>query len=304
MFNSFDAAIGYAQAKLMMAGEEVDTGRWQGYPTAGKADLVTKEVMNLTLEVPMYRSIHTPGDLLENLQVLREEIQPNLPWADRHFEERVAGLPANPGYEYQNWPWWRGQTGVTNVLTGRKVDVVSKEHAHPASIIPEYEFKFSHTYMERFWPKEAGHLDQPHKTDRVIGYRNHRGIRYDYGDLDDVVQLLFEEPATRQATFPIFFPEDTGCLHRGRIPCTLHYHFMLRDRKLHMWYPIRSCDLVRHFRDDLYMACRLNLWVIQQLIDKELRSERSQIWVDAYPGTLHFTAYSFHVHKGDMHLVA
>lgn len=65
-----------------------------------------------------------------------------------------------------------------------------------------------------------------------------------------------------------------------------------------MWYPIRSCDAVRHFRDDLYMACRLMLWVLQELIDKD-----KDQWINVCPGTLHFTAYSFHIHKGDMHRV-
>jgi hypothetical protein len=70
-----------------------------------------------------------------------------------------------------------------------------------------------------------------------------------------------------------------------------------------MWYPIRSCDLVRHFRDDLYMASRLMLWVLTELQEEELRGDNPQLWVDVSPGILHFTAYSFHVHKGDLHHV-
>jgi thymidylate synthase len=115
--------------------------------------------------------------------------------------------------------------------------------------------------------------------------------------LGDVIDLLCRRPYTRQATLPIFFPEDTGAKHGGRIPCTLHYHFMLRNGKLHMWYPIRSCDAVRHFRDDVYMAMRLCQWVLSELREKE------QVWVDVDPGVLSFTAYSFHAHMGDWHLL-
>jgi hypothetical protein len=184
-----------------------------------------------------------------------------------------------------NWPWWRGQVRETDI--------------HDPTDTTTREFKFTHTYQERFWPKRAGTFEN------LGGH----GIRYPYGDLDDVVNLLRREPQTRQATFPIFFPEDTGAVHGGRIPCTLHYHFLLRHNKLHLWYPIRSCDAVRHFRDDLYMACRLNHWVLQELVDgmmspeKNPENHRTVAWELVEPGTLFFTAYSFHVHKGDIHLL-
>jgi thymidylate synthase len=109
---------------------------------------------------------------------------------------------------------------------------------------------------------------------------------------------------TRQAYFPIFFPEDTGAVHGGRIPCTLGYHFLLRSGLLHCWYEIRSCDAVRHFRDDLYLATRLVQWVVAELVEKETpRSDREQVWVDVNPGTMFFKAHSFHVHMGDRHLL-
>jgi hypothetical protein len=252
---------------LRFSGSPVDAGHWQGIPTIGKPDLETREIMNLQFSAPMPR---TPDHA-------QKVICPNLPWAEDHFRERVSRHPLNPGEEYKNWPWWRGQVDET-----------------------QEQGKFTHTYMERFWPQEAGNGHWCEGGDHVNGPM---GIRYRYGDLDDVVKLLFEHPYTRQATFPIFFPEDTGAAHGGRIPCTLHYHFMLRDNQLHLWYPIRSCDAVRHFRDDLYMAVRLCQWVIDQLFERELRTCRPQLWVDVKPGFLHFTAYSFHVHMGDWHLL-
>jgi thymidylate synthase len=145
--------------------------------------------------------------------------------------------------------------------------------------------QMSHTYSERFWPT----FDES---------QIRMGIRYAYGDLQDVVDLLRIHPHTRQATFPIFFPEDTGAIHGGRIPCTLHYHFMLRQHLLNLWYPIRSCDAVRHFRDDVYMAIRLCQWVIGQL-----NTGDDELWSQVSPGWLFFTAYSFHVHAADEHLL-
>jgi hypothetical protein len=182
-------------------------------------------------------------------------IMPNIPWAENHFQERVGGEPSNPGQWYKTWPWWNDQDEYT-MLDG----------------------KFTHTYQERFWPPT-----------------NVWGIRYHYGNLNDVVSLLAENPHTRQATFPIFFPEDTGSKHGGRVPCTLHYHFLMRDNLLHLWYAIRSCDAVRHFRDDIYMAVRLAQWVNDKLY------YLGDGWQGVEVGDLHFTAYSFHVHKGDIH---
>lgn len=251
-FPTFVEAIQYTRRTLLEYGQEVDPGRWQGYHTEGKPDLITKEVMNLVLDVPVGRP----------LRQVAEEIEPNLPWANLEFEERVAREPRNPHHSLDHWPWWEGgsQKLASMVIDGEQ---------------------FSHTYSERFWPG---------------GYE---GIRYHYGNLDDVVSLLIDEPATRQATFPIFFPEDTGAVHRGRIPCTLHYHFMVRNNRLHMWYPIRSCDYVRHFRDDLYMAVRLMDWVMGECSARDPQSR----WDNLELGMLHFSAYSMHYHMGDAHHV-
>jgi hypothetical protein len=268
----FNEAIENAIATLLKEGEVVDAGRWQGYATEGRPDLVTREILDLRIDVPLDRGYpmnQLSGALCDQLA---HEIRPNRAWADEHFEERVGGKPLNPDPSHVRWPWWKGQDSVTKDEGG----------------------KFTHTYSERFWPKGASGASYSMK-----------GIRYEYGDLDDVLTLLYDEPMTRQATFPIFFPEDTGAVHGGRIPCTLHYHFLRRNDQLHMWYPIRSCDAVRHFRDDLYMAARLQLWVLEQLRrrDNQWRDEGFTQWQSIKPGMLHFTAYSFHVHYGDMHHV-
>jgi len=77
-----------------------------------------------------------------------------------------------------------------------------------------------------------------------------------------VAQLLHDDPATRQAYLPIWFPEDTGAVEGQRVPCSLGYHFMIRRGKLHITYLIRAVDFMRHFRDDVYMAMRLAQWMV------------------------------------------
>jgi hypothetical protein len=261
--NSFDHGIRYADLALSHRGKTVDTGRWQGVPTEGKPDLQTVEVLDFQFWCPM----PTGHDLMQQLVY---QIKPNLPWADNHFDERVSRVPSNPGEAYKQWPWWHDQT--------------------PQSMIEGKQF--SHTYQERIWPyKATPYATEPRDRGTI------QGIRYRYGDLDDVVDLLLREPYTRQAYLPIFFPEDTGAVHGGRIPCTIGYQFMLRRDSLRMWYTIRSCDYIRHFRDDIYLAARLLLWVLDEL----RRKDHGSLWRNVLPGTFHFHSYSLHYHKGDEH---
>lgn len=154
-------------------------------------------------------------------------VSPNLPWAEDHFKERIGRVPLNPPPSNEDWPF---------AMKGNQVHKDAQEH-------------FAHTYPERFWPKLAN-SDHPN-----------RGIRFEYGDLDDLVSLLRQEPTTRQAYLPVWFPEDTGAVDGQRLPCSLGYHFMVREGSLHLNYYMRSCDFVRHFNDDIYMAIRLAQWV-------------------------------------------
>lgn len=289
-FLTFQDAIKWCADGLWMSGKEVDAGRWQGVPTEGKPDLTTIELMNVSFMVDTARYLSVGSWTEGPWKQLQDEIQPNLPWADDHFEERVGRIPSNPGEAYKWWPWWRGQSAAA-----------MEAHSPGEDSIPH----FTHTYQERYWPKAAF----IHERQAAGGPW---GIRYDYGDLDDLVRLLLNHPHTRQAYLPIFFPEDTGAVHGGRTPCTLGYHFMLRDNKLHVWYFIRSCDFVRHFRDDIYLTVSLLMWLI-----KEVRGEYVRLtpplavptvsfpvnWENVIPGDFHFVCPSLHVHKGDLHLV-
>lgn len=166
-----------------------------------------------------------------------EICKPDMPWAEDHFDERVGGVPLNPAPSYVDWPWHSKAEAEKFVREGGK---------------------FDHTYPERMWPWGAG--EEPFK----------RGIRFSTGDLEDVVGLLKRDPHTRQAYLPIWFPEDTGAMQEGkpiRVPCTLGYHFIRNGQFLDLNYFMRSCDLTRHFHNDVYMAVRLLQRVIEELKD-------------------------------------
>lgn len=259
----------------------------------------TYETMFLSapvIEAPKWQSTKAPAPMVEifnqsfglnlegvdNLDIYREAIKPNLPWADRHFEEeRVSGEPINPGETWKIWPYSR--SAATHLREG------------------EQAAQYDHSYAERYWPKYAGTTPDGRLPDQGIaehlrrGGQSMRGIRFPIGDLDDVVNILVEDPLTRQAYLPIFYPEDVGAaLDSKRVPCTLGYHFICRNMQLHIIYPMRSCDFVRHFRDDVYLTIRLLLWVLD-----ELKRRDPETWVDVEPGTYRMHMTSLHMFTVD-----
>lgn len=249
--------------RMLNEGRRIHPARWQGLDVRDRQEAEMVELLNVDFNIDL-RGI-------ESLDHWRTECQPNVPWADEHFEERVSGYPHNPPPSWVRWPW-----------------------ANSASTFRAGE-KFNHTYPERYWPKQAG--------DAAPSGGNY-GLRGWYGDLSDVVELLRRDPLTRQAYLPIFFPEDTGVGDGGRKPCTLGYQFIVRPdddgrHRLHIFYPMRSCDLLRHFRDDCYLTVRLGLWMLEQL----RAGDDHGSWFDVTPGSLQMHMTSLHCFIGDFLLL-
>ena len=249
--------------KFLQTAKPIHTEKWQGINIKERPEAEMMEQLFVKLRMLI------PSDIEE----LKNLCQPNLPWADNHFEEeRVSGQPINPGKTWEDRPW-----------------------ASSANKFRDKDEQFNHSYAERYWPKlanqtQGGRLDEnPNGNFHPI-----QGIREPYGDLDDVVSLLKREPDTRQAYLPIFFPEDTGAVHGGRIPCSLGYHFIQRDGFLHVIYQLRSCDIYRHMRDDIYLTSRLLLWVLD-----EVREEHP--WM--IPGSLDMQIASLHCFISDFGLI-
>lgn len=253
----------------LMQQEPVEVGEWQSQDVRDKPEMATRELMNVSFQMPV------PNDMM----TWQQELKPNLPWAEDHFQERVSTEPLNPPPSEAWWPFAQKQNA---------------DHK-------EGEI-FSHTYPERMWPRFAN-VGNTRPNGREV-FVPHNGIRYEYGDLYDVVNLLRRSPLTRQAYLPIWFPEDTGNKSNVRIPCTLGYHFITRGGRLHCIYYMRSCDFLRHFADDVYMAGRLLQWVAEQV-----NGDRGDFGIpEDHPGwsgqlgvgtlTMHIT--SLHIFEGDM----
>jgi hypothetical protein len=221
----------------------VHTGEWQAMDTKASKAHATHELEDVTIFIdPLPRGMDDVVPAIDHS------------WADAHFLERVSGEPMNPAPSHLDWPY--AVRGNADHTTG----------AHR---------KFDHTYPERFWPKHAGIACRTPEEcmGTCSGYHGqNKGIRFVYGDLNDLVDLLVHKPLTRQAYLPIWFPEDTGAGLASygdgqtvRVPCTLGYHFMIRDGRLSCRYYLRSCDIYRHFSNDVYFAAMLTRWVAQEV---------------------------------------
>lgn len=268
-FPDFHQAIKFAGS--LMPSTPVTTQRWQGVDVSERPEMQMHEVEHFSFMVD------TCGII--DLDVFRNMIRPNLPWADDHFLERVCGLPINPGVEWANWP---GSDSAANFLDDNG--------------------KFNHNYMERYWPRYAGYATGPTSNSseyaqqldgRDLGYPN-AGIYHQFGDLDGVVRHLANEPYTRQAYLPVWFPEDTGDVHSDRKPCTLGYHFFQRDGRLDITYYIRSCDYTRHFRDDIYLTIRLQLWMLERCVKRN-----PEFWQNVRLGRYIMHITSLHMFRND-----
>jgi thymidylate synthase len=64
---------------------------------------------------------------------------------------------------------------------------------------------------------------------------------------------------------------------------------MVRYGQLNCTYLIRSCDFMRHFQDDVYMAARLVQWVAEQ--------------IEQPIGSLTMWIGSFHIFQGDVPII-
>lgn len=180
-----------------------------------------RELHNVVMEFPVPDSLQQWQDLC----------QPDLPWAEEHFQERVSGQPLNPPPSFIRWPWHSAEE-ASKFLTENK--------------------KFDHTYPERYWPRD--NLDEEQTR---------------YGDLNDIVRLLRKDTWTRQAYLPVWFPEDTGTTSGQRVPCTLGYQLIRNGPTLDCNYFLRSCDLTRHYKNDVYLTGRLLQWMVENVQDKE-----------------------------------
>jgi hypothetical protein len=204
---------------ILEHGQKGSIGYWQGVDKFINDPI--KEMANVYSSCPMGNN--------KSISILASETKADLPWAEDHFQERINpknfGLALNPGESYKWWPHAKFKEEGDEFKNQKK----TKDSE-----------KFSHTYMERFWPPDK------------------KGVRFNMASWGKFIETAKKNPTSRQLYFPIWYPEDTDASFQGeRVPCSLGYHFQYFHGYLHLSYFIRSCDLHKHFRNDVYFTIRL-----------------------------------------------
>lgn len=132
------------------------------------------------------------------------------------------------------------------------------------------------------------------KSQKLWGKFLHNGtFSYTYNvrlldQIPIVINELLLKPNTRQAIMTIYDKHmDLSNLGGNqRVPCSMHYQFLLRNGKLNLIYTMRSCDFLNHFVHDVYLAVRMIQYVAER--------------IKAEPGVLIHFIGSLHAFKGDL----
>ncbi len=188
---------------------------------------------------PDYDTLELQNHAYVVTQPRLQDLEPTQPWANLEFAERVSGQLVNPGEAYKSRPEiWE--------------EFLEKGDGHPS------REKFSYTYAERFLhngSKEWGDpqdIDGPSKWD-------------DSTQLERLILNIKKYPDNRNHLLTVWDADDLWLVGEHRVPCSISYHFMYRDRSLFMTYQQRSADLATHLINDVYLAARLQQWVAEKL---------------------------------------
>lgn len=102
-----------------------------------------------------------------------------------------------------------------------------------------HEGQFSYTYPERM-----AHVNQ----------------------VENCLEELRFRPNSRQCVIAIWKPADNRQIGGAvRVPCSIFYQLMIRNRAVDLHYVQRSCDLMTHFNYDLVLAIRFQQWAARRL---------------------------------------
>lgn len=123
---------------------------------------------------------------------------------------------------------------------------------------------------------------------------------YTYGErlnanhsLDLVIEELTRNPDSRQAILSIWDRqvdiENLG--GKKRIPCSIYYQLLIREKKVHIIYNQRSADAVTHFGNDILLAWKMGWYITLCLKARGL---------DVEQGYLYHNIGSLHVYNKDL----
>lgn len=107
-----------------------------------------------------------------------------------------------------------------------------------------------------------------------------------------IIDCLKEDKHSRQAVMQVFEPQDTYAFGGDtRIPCSLHYQFLIRNDQLHCIYCMRSNDYFGHNPIDIWLAAETIKYLTEQL---------KETYPELETGKLYYQAGSLHAYNWDL----
>lgn len=192
-----------------------EVGVWIKGSTVQDKDVEGDESYDF-MELSPYLWCFTEPSSTQQITNLIQHLELHQEWIIQELGERMISLHTIPASEGELNPGnaWR----LRNEVWG---EFIEKDGL--------FQGRFSYTYAQRF-----AHCRQLQRIKRELKVR----------------------PNTRQAVLGMHTymldSRNMGGLHR--VPCSMFYHFMIRDEKLNLHYAMRSCDFHVHFPYDVVLA--------------------------------------------------
>jgi Thymidylate synthase len=167
-------------------------------------------------------------------------------------------------------------------------DYVSKElHNYVYTVLdPDYELipDVHEEFVKAEWPERLrGELNpgtawrtRPEvwqslrEKVQVVGGIDRGKFSYTYSErmggshIQKLIDDFKQSPYSRQLYLPVWATVDEKRRGERRVPCSLGYWFVYRDKRIHMTYMMRSCDFITHWPNDVALASILLHYVAHQ----------------------------------------
>jgi len=207
IYQSVREAIFETERELLEMGIDFQSYSYQDKIVNENDDFMTKELQSYGFQIiaPDPEEAITVSKF-----ILGDKIEP---WIRAEFEERVGGLPLNPGKS------WELRKNIWEQFL-------------------ESSGKFSYTYSQLM-----------------------------FSQIKPIINELREHPHTRQAIIELHnniydLPKLGG---KRRIPCSMHYQFMIRNGGMDCIYVMRSSSFYEHTTNDVTLAIMLQNYIREQV---------------------------------------
>jgi thymidylate synthase len=174
------------------------------------------------------------------------------------------------GLSFQLFDWYdRDEMLKENGLSKEFCEADFADRMNLTPVNPGTAIKYDISGVLRPYLNEHGYLSYTY-SERI------------YYQISPIIYLLRSYPNTRQAFMSVWDPnEDIDALEIDRVPCSIGYHFLIRNDKLIMIYIMRSLEISRCLGNDLYTASKMLEYVAEQ--------------VGVAPGYIQFNIGSAHI---------